>query len=96
MAAGKALREKMPRDRHAEYRRASKRADPVAMLEEHGQDAPPLSRSHPLQVMRTSCTRAQMNAFRKGGEAVLAEMGKALNQEAVAYETRQGLTILTL
>ena len=49
-----------------------------------------------VHVMRTNCTRAQVNAFRQGGEAVLAEMGKALNQEAVAYETRQGLTILTL
>ena len=49
-----------------------------------------------VHVMRTSCTRAQVNAFRKRGEALLAEMGKALNQEAVAYETRDGLTILTL
>lgn len=46
--------------------------------------------------MRTSCTGAQVKAFRKEGEALLAEMGKALNQEAVAYETREGLTILTL
>ena len=46
--------------------------------------------------MRTSCTRAQVNDFRKEGEALLAEMGKALNQEAVAYETLEGLTILTL
>ena len=36
------------------------------------------------------------NAFRKEGETLLAEMGKALNQESVAYETREGLTILTL
>ena len=49
-----------------------------------------------VHVMRTSCTRAQVNAFRKEGEALLAEMGKGLNQEAVAYETREGLTILTL
>ena len=49
-----------------------------------------------VHVMRSSCTRAQVNAFRKAGEAVLAEMGRALNQEAVAYETRHGLTILTL
>jgi len=49
-----------------------------------------------VHVMRTSCTRAQVNAFRKEGEALLAEMGKALNQEAVAYETREGLTVLTL
>jgi len=49
-----------------------------------------------VHVMRTSCTRAQVDAFRKGGETLLAEMGRALNQEAVAYETREGLTILTL
>ena len=49
-----------------------------------------------VHVMRTSCTRAQVDAFRKEGEALLAEMGRALNQEAVAYETREGLTILSL
>lgn len=49
-----------------------------------------------VHVMGTSCTRAQVGAFRRGGEALLAEMGRALNQEAVAYETREGLTILTL
>lgn len=49
-----------------------------------------------VHVMRASCTRKQVSAFRKRGEALLVEMGKALNQEAVAYETRQGLTILTL
>jgi hypothetical protein len=49
-----------------------------------------------VHVMRTSCTRTQVIAFRKGGETLLVEMGKALNQEAVAYETRQGLTILSL
>jgi len=47
-------------------------------------------------VMRTSCTRAQVNAFRKEGEVLLGKMAMALNQEAVAYETREGLTILTL
>ncbi len=49
-----------------------------------------------VHVMRTACTRAQVNAFRKEGEALLVAMGKALNQEAVAYETREGLTILSL
>ena len=49
-----------------------------------------------VHVMRTSCTRAQVEAFSKEGEALLIEMGKALNQAAVAYETREGLTILTL
>jgi len=47
-----------------------------------------------VHVMRASCTRAQVDAFRAEGEVLLAEMGKALNQEAVAYETREGLTIL--
>jgi hypothetical protein len=37
-----------------------------------------------------------VEGFRKQGEAFLVEMGKALNQEAVAYETREGLTILIL
>jgi hypothetical protein len=49
-----------------------------------------------VHVMRASCTLAQLDAFRKGGEALLVQMGRALNQEAVAYETREGLTILTL
>ena len=49
-----------------------------------------------VHVMRTSCTPAQVNAFREDGEALLAAMGRALNQEAVVYETRDGLTILTL
>src|SRR5438445_3934037 len=46
-----------------------------------------------VYVMRTSCTRAQVNAFRKEGEALLGRMARALNQEAVAHETREGLTI---
>ncbi len=49
-----------------------------------------------VHIMRTSCSRAQVEAFRKRGEPLLLRMGKALNQEAVAYETREGLTILTL
>jgi hypothetical protein len=49
-----------------------------------------------VHVMRASCTLAQVDVFRKGGEALLVQMGRALNQEAVAYETREGLTILTL
>jgi len=49
-----------------------------------------------VHVMRTNCTPAQVDAFRKGGEALLVQMGRALNQRAVAYETREGLTILTL
>lgn len=48
-----------------------------------------------IHVMRTSCTPNQLKAFRKEGEVLLLEMSKALDQEAVAYETREGLTILT-
>jgi hypothetical protein len=49
-----------------------------------------------VHAMRASCPRAPVEAFRKEGEVLLAEMGRALDQEAVAYETRDGLTILTL
>jgi hypothetical protein len=49
-----------------------------------------------VQVLRTSCTNAQLEAFKRRGEAVLVEMGKALDQEAVAYETQDGLVILFL
>jgi hypothetical protein len=47
-------------------------------------------------VVRFNCTRQQLKAFYKQGEALLIEMGAAMNQEAVAYETREGLTILTV
>jgi hypothetical protein len=49
-----------------------------------------------IHVLRASCTSTQVEAFRKGGEVLLVQMGKALNQQAVAYETGAGLTILTL
>ncbi len=32
----------------------------------------------------------------QGRKTLLGEMGRALNQEAEAYETREGLTILSL
>ena len=50
-----------------------------------------------VYVLRASCTRAQLAVFRRGGgEELLLEMGRSLNQEAVAYETREGLTILSV
>lgn len=49
-----------------------------------------------VHVLRTSCTKAQLEAFKRRGEALLLEMGKALDQEAMAYETRDGLAILFL
>lgn len=47
-----------------------------------------------VQVMRTNCTTRQLTLFRRRGEALLLDMGRALDQEAVAYETRKGLVIL--
>jgi hypothetical protein len=47
-----------------------------------------------VHVLRTSCTKSQREAFERRGEALLLDMGQALNQEAVAYETRHGLVIL--
>jgi len=49
-----------------------------------------------VNVMRSSCTRAQLKAFQEQGETLLVEMGRAMNQQAVAYETRGGLTILSM
>jgi hypothetical protein len=49
-----------------------------------------------LNVMRCNCTRAQLKSFQEQGEMLLVEMGRVMNQEAVAYETREGLTILSL
>ena len=48
-AAGKALRTKVPHELHAEYKPAPQRADPVAILENAGRDAPRESDSHPLR-----------------------------------------------
>ncbi len=48
-----------------------------------------------VHVIRAGCTVFQLETFRKRGEELLVQMGRALNQEAVAYETREGLIILT-
>lgn len=47
-------------------------------------------------ILRVYCTRAQLRDFRERGEAFLMEMGTALNQPAVAYATRSGLSVLYL
>lgn len=47
-------------------------------------------------ILKAYCTPAQLKAFWQRGEALLIEMGQALNQEAVAYATRDGLEILYL
>lgn len=45
-------------------------------------------------VVRSFCTAEQRAAFESRGEELLLEMCSALDQEAVAYETREGLIIL--
>lgn len=47
-------------------------------------------------ILKAYCTTAQLRQFRQRGEALLHEMGRALNQEAVAYAAREGLEILYL
>jgi hypothetical protein len=45
-------------------------------------------------IVRAYCTEAQLRKFSVQGEELLLHMVKALQQEAVAYETREGLIIL--
>jgi hypothetical protein len=47
-------------------------------------------------VVRGFCTAQQLARFRERGAELLIEMGKALNQEAVAFETREGLWIIPI
>ena len=67
MAAGKALRENVPHDLHAEYRPTSKRADPVAILEEQGKTRLPF-----LIPIRYARMLASPFAFLRGTAAIMA------------------------
>jgi hypothetical protein len=49
-----------------------------------------------VHVLRSNCSRRQLLDFSRRGEKLLIEMGVALGQEAVAYETRDGLVVLVL
>jgi uncharacterized protein (DUF2252 family) len=66
-AAGKALRAKVPHERHAEYEAASDRADPVAILEEQAK-----SRLQNLIPIRYARMLASPFAFLRGSAAVMA------------------------
>ncbi len=67
MAAGKALREKVPHAVHAEFRPAPNRADPVAVLEEQARTRLPF-----LVPIRYARMLASPFAFLRGSAAVMA------------------------
>jgi uncharacterized protein (DUF2252 family) len=66
-AAGKALRAKVPHEQHADYRRAPKRADPVAILQEQAK-----TRLSALVPIRYARMLASPFAFLRGSAAVMA------------------------
>ncbi|MBM3461449.1 MAG: hypothetical protein FJX76_05060 [Armatimonadetes bacterium] len=45
-------------------------------------------------IIRCYCSMEQLKTFTERGEELLVEMGMALDQDAMAYETREGLIIL--
>jgi uncharacterized protein (DUF2252 family) len=67
MAAGKALREKVRHERHAEYSPAPKRADPVTVLEEQAKTRLPA-----LVPIRYTRMLTSPFAFLRGSAAVMA------------------------
>ena len=67
MAAGKALRDEVPHELHAEYRPASERHDPVAILEEQAK-----TRLAFLVPIRYARMLASPFAFLRGSAAVMA------------------------
>jgi uncharacterized protein (DUF2252 family) len=66
MATGKALREKVPHARHAEYRPAPKREDPIAILEEQAKTRLPF-----LVPIRYARMLTSPFAFLRGSAAVM-------------------------
>ncbi len=67
MAAGKALREKFPREMHGEYKRAENRVDPVDILEEQAKTRLPF-----LVPIRYTRMLTSPFAFLRGSAAVMA------------------------
>ena len=67
MAAGKALRDKFPREKQGEFRLHPKRQDPVSIIEEQGKTRLPF-----LVPIRHSRMLASPFAFLRGSAAVMA------------------------
>src|SRR5258708_7796892 len=68
VAAGKALREKVPRSSHAEFQRGSERPDPVVILEKQNEGRVPK-----LVPVRNARMLASPFAFLRGSAAVMAD-----------------------
>ena len=67
MAAGKALRDKVPREKHGEFRRHPTRQDPVSIIEEQAKTRLPF-----LVPIRHSRMLASPFAFLRGAAAVMS------------------------
>ena len=67
MAAGKALRDKLPREKHGEFRLHPKRQDPVSIIEEQAKTRLPL-----LVPIRHSRMLASPFAYLRGSAAVMS------------------------
>jgi hypothetical protein len=67
MAAGKALRQKVPRSTHAEYRPSRRRPDPVGIIE--AQNATRIKALVPVRMARML---ASPFAFLRGSAAIMA------------------------
>jgi uncharacterized protein (DUF2252 family) len=67
MTAGKALRDKLPREKHGEFRLHPKRQDPVSIIQEQGKTRLPF-----LVPIRHSRMLASPFAFLRGSAAVMA------------------------
>jgi Uncharacterized protein conserved in bacteria (DUF2252) len=81
MAAGKALRDKVPRKKHGEFRRHPKRQDPVSIIEEQAKTRLPL-----LVPIRHSRMLTSPFAFLRGAAAVMAA-------DLVHTPTTTGMTV---
>ena len=80
MAAGKALRDKVPREKHGEFRLHPKRPDPVSIIEEQGKTRLPF-----LVPIRHSRMLASPFAFLRGSAAVMAA--------DLAHTPKTGMTV---
>lgn len=49
-----------------------------------------------IEGIKMYCSKRQLRLFRKTGIQLLIRMGRELNQEAVAYETRRGLHVIRM
>jgi len=80
LAAGKALRDKLPREKHGEFRLHPKRQDPVSIIEEQAKTRLPV-----LVPIRHSRMLASPFAFLRGSAAVMSA--------DLAHTTATGITV---